>query len=205
MNGWLNIEVARERRKELLREADRRRLARRLREARKARTEDLFAEETSEPVRNIEVRWGLAEDEPRIAELLELNGMLRRAAFEERFIVAEEDGEILAALCYRTASKRLLLGLLVADPWAGERALAVALYAGAEDLARELGVWQIRAWSDRRADYPREAGYSCRIDGWRLDTTQPFVGRMELPTGGWRRAIALFGAPAVPFFRAFRG
>jgi hypothetical protein len=32
--------------------------------------------EASEPVkRDIEIRWGLPEDEPRIVELLELNGM----------------------------------------------------------------------------------------------------------------------------------
>jgi hypothetical protein len=203
MNSWLDFEVMKERRNELLREADRHRLARKLHEA---RTEELFAEEASETMkRNIEVRWALAADEPRIAELLELNGMLRRAAFEELFIVAEEDGEVLAALSYRTASKRLLLGLLVADPWAEEYPLAVALYAGAKDLAREMGVWEIRARSDGRADYPREAGYRRRIGGWRLDTTQPFEGRTELPAGGWRRTLALFGAPAVPFFRAFRG
>jgi hypothetical protein len=38
MNGWLDLEVAKERRNELLREANRRRLARILHEA---RTEDL--------------------------------------------------------------------------------------------------------------------------------------------------------------------
>jgi hypothetical protein len=202
----LDFEVAEERRTELLREANQRRLARKLREARKARPEELFGKEAGEPVkRDIEVRWGLAEDEPRIAELLELNGMPCRAAFEERFIVAEEDGEVLAALRYRTAPKRLLLGLIVADPWAGERALAVALYAGAKGLAREMGVWEIRAQSDGHADYLREAGYRRRAGEWRLDTTQPLEGRTELPAGGWRRALALFGAPAVPFFRAFRG
>ena len=35
----------------------------------------------------IEVRWGLPGDEGGIAELLELNGMPRWVAFEERFIV----------------------------------------------------------------------------------------------------------------------
>jgi hypothetical protein len=38
----------------------------------------------------IEVRLGLYEDEARIATLLELNGMRRALAFEERFIVAEK-------------------------------------------------------------------------------------------------------------------
>jgi hypothetical protein len=57
------------------------------------------------------VRWGLEEDEAQIAELMELNGMRRALAFEERFIVAEGDGKVLAALRYRTEPKRLLLGL----------------------------------------------------------------------------------------------
>lgn len=45
-----------------------------------------------------EVGWGLEEDEDLVAELLDLNGMSRWVAFEERFIVAEEKGEVLAAL-----------------------------------------------------------------------------------------------------------
>ena len=90
--------------------------------------------------RGIEVRWGLREDEAYVAELLELNGKPRPLAFEERFIVAvaEPEGELLAALSYRTASKRLLLGFfmptrgprrvlwrglctLVPSPWRGRR------------------------------------------------------------------------------------
>ncbi|CAN5305565.1 hypothetical protein BH24ACT19_BH24ACT19_08630 [soil metagenome] len=147
----------------------------------------------------IEVRWGRPEDEIGIAELLELNGMPRWAAFEERFIVAASpDGEILAALRYRTASKRLLLGMLVADPWAGERALAGALYSGARDLAREMGVREVLA--GRYGDYPDDAGYGWGRGGGRLD-----VGRVceGLPAGGWRRVFALVGVVAVPFFRAF--
>ena len=93
----------------------------------------------------VEVRWGLREDEARVAELLELNGMPRWSAFEERYILAGERGEVLAALGYRTASKRLFLGLLVADPWGGERRLAEALYAGALDLAREAGIGEVYA------------------------------------------------------------
>ena len=85
----------------------------------------------------IEVRWGLHEDEARIATLLELNGMRRALAFEERFIVAEKGRKILAALRYRTEPKRLLLGLLVSDPWTQERLLAVALYAGAGIIEAE--------------------------------------------------------------------
>jgi hypothetical protein len=57
----------------------------------------------------------------------------------------------------------------------------------------------------RRNELLREAGYRRRIDGWCLDTTRSLEGRTELPAGGWRRALARFGAPAVPFFRVFRG
>ncbi len=65
-----------ERSKDLLREAEQRRLARELRDARRAK--------------RIEVRWSLPGDEHKIADLLELNGRPRWEAFEERFIVAEE-------------------------------------------------------------------------------------------------------------------
>ena len=43
--------------------------------------------------RGIEVRWGLREDEDSVAGLLELNGMSRPLAFEERFIVAVAEPE----------------------------------------------------------------------------------------------------------------
>jgi hypothetical protein len=155
----------------------------------------------------IQKRWALGEDETRIAELMELNGMNRALAFEERFIVAERGGNVMAALRYRTEPKRLLLlGPLVSDPWAEERPLAVALYAGSGELARELGVGEVRARSVVRTnDYPYEAGYRWRFPGgWFLDTTQPLWRREGLPPGGWRRMVALLGAPAVPFF-AFVG
>ncbi len=117
------------------------------------------------------MRWGFAEDEPAVADLLQLNGMPRWVAFEERFVVAERNGKVLGALRYRTESKRLLLGLLVVDPWASEERLARALYAGAGDLARELGVGEVVA-SAARADYPREAGYRRWGRDWRLDAAR---------------------------------
>ena len=146
-------------------------------------------QEIVDPQARIGVRWGLGEDEEGIAELMDLNGMHRALAFEERFLVAERGGKVLAALRYRTEPKRLLLGLLVSDPWTEERPLAVALYAGAGELAREMGVREVRARSVRHAeDYPHEAGYRCRFpSGWYLDTTSPFCRRKELPAGGWRR------------------
>ena len=152
----------------------------------------------------IEVRWGLPEDELRVAELLELNGMPRWVAFEEQFIVAEKKGEVLAVLRYRTASKWLLLGLLVADPWAEERPLAAALYAGAVELAREIGVGEVVAWPVPYADYPYEAGYRWEARGWWVDTISPAESRGELPGSGWQRMVALLSVLAIPFHRAFR-
>jgi hypothetical protein len=202
VRDWVDIEVWEEHRRDLLREAEDRRLARELREARVERR----SEEASVGLpEGIEVRWGLLEDEPRIAKILELNGIPRWIAFEERYIVAEKDGEILAALRYLTEKERLSLGLLVSDPWAEERPLTVALYAGARELARELGVGEIIARPfPYVGDYLREAGYRRRgRREWLLDVAPASGSRRELPAGGWRRAFALFGALAVPFFGAF--
>jgi hypothetical protein len=151
----------------------------------------------------IEVRWGLEDDEGGIAELMDLNGLHRALAFEERFLVAERGGKVLAALRYRTESKQLLLGLLVSDPWAEERPLAVALYAGAGELAREMGVREARARSVRHADeYTHAAGYRWRFPGgWYLDTTPPRYRRKELPAGGgWSdgRSAERFRHPIFP-------
>jgi hypothetical protein len=126
---------------------------------------------------------------------------------QQRYIVAERDGKIRAALRYRMGPKRLLLGLLVSDPWAKERPLAVALYEGAGELAREMGALVVRARPVLHADdYAHEAGYRWRYPGgWYLDTTRPLHRRKGLPAGGWRRTVALLGVPATPFFSAFRG
>jgi hypothetical protein len=203
VHDWADFGVWEERRRELLREAETRRLARGLREARAEK--ERSGEASVDLPEGIEVRWGLLEDEPRVADILELNGMPRWIAFEERYIVAEKDSKILAAMRYRTEKKRLLLGLLVSDPWAEERPLAVALYAGARELAREMGVGEIVARPiPYIGDYPREAGYRRRgRREWRLDVTLAPESRKELPAGGWRRAIALLGVLAVPFFGAF--
>ena len=205
MNGWADFEVAEQRREELLREAERWRLVKVLREARGARAEVRRGEDSGGPeMSGIEVRWGMPEDEARVAELLEMNGMPRWLAFEERYIVAEKEGEILAALRYRTESKRLVLGLLVVDPWAEERSLAVALYAGAVGLAAEMGAKEIRARVDRYSDYPREAGYRRWIGDWHLDARRSGKIGEGLPEGGWRRAFGLFGIVAVPFVGVLR-
>lgn len=194
MGFWADIELWRQRREDLVREAQERALAR---EARKARA--AFAAVEERPV-DVEVRWGLAEDEAAVAELLELNGMPRWVAFEERFVVAEKDGKIVGAVRYTTESKRLLLGLLVVDPWGGERRTAEALYAGSRELAEELGAGEVVV-SAARADYPRAAGYRRRGRGWRSAVSREDGGS----PGGWRRVFGLWGARAVPFHRAFRG
>ncbi len=192
MSWWAEDGVS-ERRRELLREAGERRLARLAREGSGSSGDD----------RGIEVRWGREADDDEVADLLQLNGMPRWIAFEERFVVAEKDGKIVAALRYRMEPKKLVLGLLVADPWAGERDLATALYAGAGELAREIGARDVLAQAGAAPDYLAEAGYRWQGRGWRLDATRPAVRREQLPASGWRRAVAMLGVVAVPFFRPF--
>lgn len=204
MNGWAEFGAAEERREELVREAERGRLVRTLREARKARVRREGSLSGGLETGDIEVRWGMAEDEAKVAELLELNGIPRWVAFEERFIVAEKDGEVLAALRYRTEPKRLVLGLLVTDPWAEERSLAVALYAGVREMALEMGVKEIRARADLYSDYPREAGYRRQRGGWHLEVRRSGTIDEELPRGRWRRVFGLLGIVAVPFVGVLR-
>jgi hypothetical protein len=155
--------------------------------------------------RDTEVRWGLEEDEKKVAVLLELNGTHRWIAFETRFVVAEREGEVLAAVAYWTGPKRLCLGLLVVDPWAGERDLVVALYAGARRLAREAGIRQVWVEPGDRRHYLLDAGYRRRLGGWRSNTGWVREDTADLPQGGWRRVLALLGEPAIPFFRRFVG
>lgn len=192
MSWWAEDEVS-ERRRELLREAGERRLARLAREGSGSSGDD----------RGIVVRWGREADDDKVADLLQLNGMPRWIAFEERFVVAERDGKIVAALRYRMEPKKLVLGLLVADPWAGEPDLATALYAGAGELAREIGARDVLAQAGAAPGYLAEAGYRWQGRGWRLDATRPAVRREQLPASGWRRAVAMLGIVAVPFFRPF--
>ncbi len=201
MHGSAGFGAWEGRHKELLREAEQARLGRvvRGRRGRHARKES----KVKVPA-GIEVRWGMLEDEENVADLLQLNGMPRWVAFEERFIVAEKDGEILAALRYRTEPKRLLLGLLVSDPWASEASLAVALYGSAGLLAREMGVSEVIARPCPRADHPAQAGYRRRgRREWRLDASRSAEARDGSEVGGWRRLFRLFGVTGVPFFRAF--
>lgn len=204
MHDWAISWAWEDRRAELVREADHRRLVRELREARRLRVEGPSGGCYTE-LRDgrIEVRWGLLEDEPKIADLLELNGMPRWIAFEERYIVAERDGEIRAAMRYRMEPKRLLLGLLFTDPWTEERPLAVALYAGAGELAREMAVGAVISRPfPCVGDYPREAGYRQRgLREWRLDATRYGEVREEPTVSRWQR---LFGATAVPFIGLLR-
>ena len=204
MRDPLDMELARERREGLLREAAERRLARTLREDR--RDGEDGRRDGSGGLEGVVVRWGLAEDEPAVAELLELNGMPRWVAFEERFVVAaaKPGGKVLGALRYRTESKRLLLGLLVVDPWAGEEQRA--LYAGAGELARELSVGAVLArTSPHAAEYPREAGYRRRgYREWRLDVARSGEVREEPVVGRWHRLFELCGFSAVPFVGLLR-
>jgi hypothetical protein len=194
-DAWFRLRSWHERRRALLREEQELALARE-----EARVRAAFAAAEEGPGTTIEVRWDLPADEVAVAELLELNGMPRWVAFEERFVVAEKNGKVLGALRYRTESKRLLLGLLVVDPWAGEERLARALYAGAGELAWELGVGKVVA-SGARAGYAKEAGYRRRGHReWRLDAARTREAG-DAARGGWRRVLSLFGRLPVPFHR----
>lgn len=188
----MDIELARERGRELIREAEGQRLA---------RLAGPFGVERMGET-GISVRWGLAEDDAGVADVLQLNGMPRWVAFEERFIVAEKNGKLLGTVRYVTESKRLLLGLLVVDPWAGERRTARALYSGAVELARDLGAAEVVAAPVPGAGYPEEAGYRRAGRGWR--TSVP-AGKPESRTGFWRALLHLWGTKAaLPFYRVHR-
>lgn len=189
----MDLELARERGRELMREAG---VARMAREARAPGSEKPKRDGTTR------VRWGLAEDEAAVADLLQLNGMPRWVAFEERFVVAERDGEIVGAVRYATESKRLSLGLLVVDPWAGERRTARALYSGALDLAGELGASDVLATAARGSVYPDEAGYRRAGRGWRSPVPPEGGGEYG---GFWRSLLHLWGTrAALPFYRVPR-
>ncbi len=197
MSGLVDFGFVGDHHEELLREAEERRLARHLWEARRSGSRSGAGGKRD---KGVTVRWGLRADDEKVAELLELNGMPRWVAFEERFVVAERDGVVLAALSYRTEPKRMLLGLLVVDPWAGERRMAVALYSGVPALAREMGVREIRAEAPGHGVYPREAGYHRQRRRWRLRivSSGESLGRQRT-----RRSLpeTLF----APLFRAFCG
>ena len=201
MGNPFELEMARKRREELLREAEERRMAGILRRARRDAGEGRDDEVSR--FEDVEVRWGLAEDEPAVADLLELNGMPRWIAFEERFVVAKRDGKVLGAVRYRTESKRLFLGLLVVDPWAGEGQVAGALYRGVGDLAREIGVGEVVA-SAARTGYPVGVGYRRRGRGWRLDVGAPSSPRSRITVGGRRGLSSLLADLVGPFYRTFQ-
>lgn len=181
MSNLADIWFAR-RHQELLREANRERLARELRPARKARAGEARASKIGDRKRTermtTEVRRGLAKDAPLIAELLLLNAMPRWVAYEERFIVAEKDGVLVAALRFQEDFERLHLGLLITAPWAEERTLAAALYAGALAMARGLGLREIQARTSRHRALLRAAGYHRWRNRWRLDLEDPGTPRV---------------------------
>ena len=149
------------------------------------------------------VRRACSEDEAAMRGLLDMNGLPRWTAAEERFLVVERGGEILAALEYRVLGGYLVLGLLVADPWVGERWVARALYAEAHALAKQMGLRGVEASDAIGRNYPHDVGYFMGGSGWRLGASDDLELRGELPEGGWRRVLALLGAQATPFFRAF--
>lgn len=174
MSGLLDYLLARVRRQELLQEADRKGPARELRLSRKqkAGAEQSSVEGKSAAAfeeKHLVVRRGSAEDMPRISDFLEFNGIPRWVAFEERFIVVEEDGRLVAVLRFREDLEKLCLGLLVTGPFSEERTLAVALYSGARVMAHGLGLREVRIHGNSHRMYPRVAGFHRCKAGWRVD------------------------------------
>lgn len=165
---WSGLFEARHR--ELLREASQERLADGLRRARKrspaGRPERPEAGLAPPGERTI-VRPGNDLDASRIAVLLELNGMPRWVAFEERFLVVERGGALAAAMRFREGTARLHLGLLVVDPWVEEHAVAGMLYSRARAIARARGMREVRVRTRRHQDQLYEAGYRRRGGTWR--------------------------------------
>lgn len=172
MSGLLDCLLAQVRRQELLQEAGRKGLARELRLFRKQKADAGSVGDKSAVAfeeRHIEVRRGSAEDMHRISDFLEFNGIPRWVAFEERFIVAEEGGRLVAVLRFREDLERLRLGLLVTGPFSRERALAVALYSGARVMAHGLGLREVRIHGNSHRMHPRAAGFHKCKAGWRVD------------------------------------
>jgi hypothetical protein len=86
--------------------------------------------------------------------------MPHRRAAEKRFLIAVQGEKVWGALEYRVAERSLFLGSLLTEPWAQERLLpARALYAEARVLAREAGLWEVRADANSWDDYPYEVRY----------------------------------------------
>ena len=149
-------------------------------------------------------RSGLA-DSSGVANILRMNGVPSQLSHKEAFLVVEARGEILAVLAYRVEAQRLSLGIMAADRWANESALARLLYAEAHSLARELGLRDVRALANVYGDYRHTVVYRKRAGGWQLRTDRPLGLRDELREKGWRRLLVLLGwaAAGVPFFSAF--
>jgi hypothetical protein len=155
----------------------------------------------------LRVRRSGLTDTTEVANILRMNGVPGQLSQEEAFLVAEAKGDILAVLAYRVEAQHLSLGIMAADPWADEAALASLLYAKARSLARELGLKEVRALANVYGDCPLAVGYRKRAGGWQLRTNRPLELRDELPEKGLRRLLALLSraGAGVPFFSALEG
>lgn len=125
-------------------------------------------------------------------------------AAEENFLVAACDGEISAALEYRTPGRRLLLGFLACDLFVERPPLARALYAEAHAFAREMGLEEVWALPLSHGEYPYEVGYRRRYSCWRLGADEPLELRVKSSEGLWDRARAMWGSVPKPLSRGVR-
>lgn len=134
------------------------------------------------------VRHAEARDEQAIRRLLETGQLSSRKPGPERSaehsMVADERGELLAAVCYRTSLGRLILGPLAVDALVAEYRFALALSRVLLSLHR--------AWARERSGSSRTSTASTC---WRRDTagaSAAGVWMYRLP-----KAIRMIPAPTT--------
>jgi hypothetical protein len=152
MNSHLHLWLARDRCEELLREAARARLVGRLRRVREGGEPSIGR--TVGVREKTEVRLGRDDDAAQISRLLDLRGVPSWVALEERFLVAERGGRIVAVARFRQDGQWLYLGFFATNPRTDEGSLAACLNSGARAVARELGLRGVRT---TRPTPPRQA------------------------------------------------
>lgn len=144
----------------------------------------------------LRARLATARDRRCLVRLREMCGVSPKVSGTLGHLVADRDGKVEAVLPYGMEPGRLCLGPLISDPLTQERPLARLLYAEAVILAREAGLTEVRS-APVSGDYQYEVGYRRGWSGWRMDTGKRLRLRRELPDGGWRRALAIWGAMRV--------
>ncbi|WP_047865455.1 hypothetical protein [Rubrobacter aplysinae] len=153
-------------------------------------------------MRDMEIRRATADDANAVASIRHRAGVGGPNILKERFLVAEERGQVLAVARYRKARGGLMLDRAVADPQVEEYRFAVLLYGGAGELARTLERRLVWVECDTHREYLLESGYVRRVGGWRLDVDWEMSSPRLVPEWLWRRMLAFWRATDAPLFRA---